>query len=244
MEETISLIEIINLLKKRIFLILGTTLLGAICALIFSFYFITPTYTASNQLLVNPIKSVEQTVNQFNDLQTDIQMISTYKDILKGPIILNEVQKRLKTPLTTQEIAGKITIETQPNSKVFAIKIIDSDAKRAATLANLISIVFQEKIGELMQIDNVHSISSAEVNLKPVGPNKPLNILVGAIVGFMIGIGLSFLLEFLNLKVRDEAYLINHLDLTNLGTLSVIVEDGTEQYSHTTSLTRSTRFKK
>lgn len=244
MEETISLIEIINLLRKRFFLILGTTLLGALCAFIFSFYFITPTYTASNQLLVNPIKSDEQAANQFNDLQTDIQMISTYKDILKGPIILNEVQKRLETPLSTQAIASKITIETQPNSKVFAIKIIDSDAKRAATLANLISDVFQEKIGELMRIDNVHSISSAEVNLQPVGPNKTLNILIGTIIGLIMGIGFSFLLEFLNLKVRDETYLINHLDLTHLGTLSVIVEDGAGQQSSNLALTRSTRFKK
>lgn len=244
MEETISLIEIINLLKKRFFLIIGMTLLGASCAFIFSFYFITPTYTANNQLLVNPIKSDEQAASQFNDLQTDIQMISTYKDILKGPVILNEVQKRLNTSLTTQEIAGKITVETQPNSKVFSIKIIDSDAKRAAKLANLISEVFQEKIGELMRIDNVHSISSAEVNPYPVSPNKMLNTLIGAVVGFMLGVGCSFLLEFLNLRVRDETYLVNHLALTNLGTISLMSDEEMEQHSIYTELTRSTKFKR
>lgn len=95
-----------------------------------------------------------------------------------------------------------------------------------------------------MRIDNVHSISSAEVNLQPVGPNKTLNILIGTIIGLMMGIGFSFLLEFLNLKVRDETYLINHLDLTHLGTLSVIVEDGAGQQSSNLALTRSTRFKK
>lgn len=221
MEENISLVEMIQLLRKHLFLILVTSLVGLGCALVFTLFFITPTYTASNQLLVNPI-TAEDSTTQYNDLQTDIQMISTYKDILKGPVILNEVKNRLATPMTTQQIANKITVETQPNSKVFSIKITDSDPKRAATLANLISDVFQEKIGELMRIDTVNSISSAEVNLNPVSPNKTINIVIGAILGFMAGVAIAFLLEYLNLRVRNEQYLSNTFDLLNLGSVNFI----------------------
>ena len=60
MEETISLKELFQTLKKRMSLIVIITVLAVMVAGIISFFIITPIYQASTQLLVNQAKN-EQT---------------------------------------------------------------------------------------------------------------------------------------------------------------------------------------
>ena len=94
MEETISLKELFQTLKKRIGLIVVITALAVIVSGIVSFFMITPIYQASTQLLVNQAKS-EQTEYNTNTVQTNLQLINTYNVIIKSPAILDKVADQL-----------------------------------------------------------------------------------------------------------------------------------------------------
>ena len=61
MEETISLKELFQTLKKRMSLIVLITAIAVMVSGIVSFFIITPIYQSSTQLLVNQAKS-EQTI--------------------------------------------------------------------------------------------------------------------------------------------------------------------------------------
>ncbi|WP_244997847.1 Wzz/FepE/Etk N-terminal domain-containing protein, partial [Bacillus paranthracis] len=56
MEETISLKELFHILKKRLAMILVITFGVAIVSAIISFFFMTPIYQSSTQILVNQKK--------------------------------------------------------------------------------------------------------------------------------------------------------------------------------------------
>lgn len=93
MEETINLSELFEVIRKRVVLIICGGLVGIILAAVLTYFFITPQFNSSTQLLVNRAKDESQVATQWNDLQTDVQMINTYKDIIKGPVILEDVRK-------------------------------------------------------------------------------------------------------------------------------------------------------
>ena len=59
MEETISLQEIFQTLRKRILLIFSITFLAASFSGVLSYFYITPIYETSTQLLINQ-ESTEQ----------------------------------------------------------------------------------------------------------------------------------------------------------------------------------------
>lgn len=241
MEETINLLELFEVIRKRMVLIIGGGLAGIILAAVITYFFITPQFNSSTQLLVNRAKDESQVATQWNDLQTDVQMINTYKDIIKGPVILEDVRKKLSTTSSVEQLASKIEIITQQNSQVFTIKVTDSDPYKAADIANTVAAVFQEKIGGIMSVQNVTQISSAHPNTSQVSPKPMLNILIGFIVGIMGMVGVSFLLEFMDKTVRDEKFISETLGWTNLGTISEMNFDELNAKSPSSIVSRRTK---
>jgi capsular exopolysaccharide synthesis family protein len=62
---------------------------------------------------------------------------------------------------------------------------------------------FQENVEKQMpKTTMVEIIQHAEVNDRPVRPNKPLNIALGIIIGLVVGVGLAFFIEYLDTSVK------------------------------------------
>src|SRR5699024_7206142 len=124
------------------------------------------------------------------DITKNLQMINTYKELIKGPAILNDVQETLKSNLTTKQLANKISITSPEGALVFLVTVTDADPYKAAEIANAIATTFQNEIGDIMNsVDNVAITYQAIPNVTPISPNIPLNLIIGLLVGAMIGIG-------------------------------------------------------
>ncbi|MBY0097333.1 YveK family protein [Mesobacillus maritimus] len=230
MEETISLKELLQTLKKRLALILAITLTAVIISGVVSFFFLTPIYQASTQLLVNQKKNDQAMLNT-NELQTNLQLINTYNVIIKSPAILDLVAKELGTGLTAQQLNGKITVSNESESQVVNISVQDEDPTMAADIANTVATVFSKEIVELMSVDNVSILSPAVVTdgQAPIKPQPLLNIAIALVVGLMAGVGLAFLLEYFDNTVKNEQDVEKNLGLPILGVISVIDETKMEE---------------
>jgi capsular polysaccharide biosynthesis protein len=223
MEEEISLVELFNIIKKRLGLIINLTLGGLLVVAFYTFFIATPEYSSTTQLLVNRTQQTD--VIQRSDIDTNVQLINTYKDIIKGPVILDEVREDLTLDLSHSQLSSKITISNETNSQVFSIRVNDTNPYNAATIANTTASVFQENLDEIMNVDNVTIISQAEPNINPISPNHILNLAIGVILGGMIGVGLAFLIEFLDNTVKDEKFIVEELGWTSLGRISEMSAD-------------------
>ena len=225
MEETISLKELLQTLRKRLALILAISLTAVIISAVVSFFFLTPIYQASTQLLVNQKKN-DQVMLNTNELQTNLQLINTYNVIIKSPAILDIVAKDLGTGLTASQINGKITVGSEADSQVVNISVQDEDPNMAAEIANTIANVFSTEIVNIMNVDNVSILAKATVTdgQAPIKPQPLLNIAIALVVGLMAGVGLAFLLEYLDNTVKNEQDVEKVLELPILGVISVIEE--------------------
>ena len=223
MEETISLKELFQTLKKRMSIIVIITALAVIASGIISYFVITPIYQSSTQLLVNQAKS-DQAIFTPNEVQTDLQLINTYNVIIKSPAILDKVVNQLNTDLTTAQLNEKITVQSESNSQVVNLTVQDSDPQMAAVIANTTAQVFQQEIVKIMNVDNVSILAKATVpdQSSPVKPQPLLNIAIGLVVGLMAGVGLAFLLEYLDSTVKNESDTENLLQLPVLGSIAIM----------------------
>ena len=75
-----------------------------------------------------------------------------------------------------------------------------------------------------MKADNIHILSKAEVTdgQAPIKPQPLLNIAIAMVVGLMAGVGLAFLLEYLDNTVKNEQDVEKTLGLPLLGVIAQI----------------------
>src|SRR5699024_5964567 len=195
MEEEISLVELFGILKKHIRVVILTTVLTAVIAAIYTFFLVTPKYQSSTEMLVSHSSdSTTQNVTQ-QDINTSIQLINTYSDIIRNNVILDPVIEELNLDMTPKELRENISVQTENNSQVFSIQVQNENPYQASEIANTTADFFQEEIYEIMNVDNVTVISSAIPNVNPVSPNNLLNIIIGVLLGGMIGVGIIFVYE-------------------------------------------------
>ncbi|WNF22671.1 Wzz/FepE/Etk N-terminal domain-containing protein [Mesobacillus jeotgali] len=223
MEETISLKELLQTLRKRMNLILTITLLAILVSGIISYFLLTPIYQASTQLLVNQSKN-EQSMYNYNEVQTNLQLINTYNVIIKSPAILDLVINELDLNMTTAELNGKINVASEKNSQVVNISVQDPNANQAAEIANKTAEIFTREISNIMNVDNVSILAKATVGEKqsPIKPKPLLNIAIALVVGLMAGVGLAFLLEYFDNTIKTEQDIEKILELPVLGAITTI----------------------
>lgn len=223
MEETISLQELFATLKKHIWLILMSMVAAITIAAVISFLLLTPIYQASTQILVNQEKT-DQAAFTSQDIQTNVQLINTYNVIMKSPAILSIVKENLELTESVGQINEKLAISSEQNSQVITLTVQDEDPFRAEQIANMTAEVFQQEIVNLMSVDNVNILAPANVgeNPSPVKPNPMLNMAIAAVIGLMLGVGIAFLLEYLDTTVKTTQDVENLTGYPVIGMIATI----------------------
>lgn len=219
MEDEISLGEIFVIIKKKLVLIISLAMVGLSLSAAYTFYLVTPSYNATTQLLVNH-KAESGSEIQLEDINTNVQMINTYKDIIKGPVILELVQGKLEPGYSVGQLAGMVSIDSNTDSQVFSLTITTTNPTEATVIANEIATTFQSNIGEIMNVENVTIISKATVNPNPISPNIPMNLVLGMLVGAMLGVGIAFLLHFTDNTIKDSQFIWQIIGWEDIGVIS------------------------
>ncbi|MDN4071757.1 YveK family protein [Fictibacillus terranigra] len=219
MEETINLKEIYQTIRKRLLIIALITIAAVAISGIVSYFVLTPIYQSSTQILVNQERKKD--VPDYNQVQTNVQMVNTYSVIIKSPAILSKVINNLNLNTTVEELTNKLTINSEQESQVFNVTVQDPDPAMAVKIANNIATTFKDEIPSIMKIDNVSILSKAELkeNPSPVKPNPMMNMAIALVIGLMAGAGLAFLLEYLDNTLKTEQDIENFLELPVLGAI-------------------------
>lgn len=222
MEETISLQEIIEVIKKHMKLIASVTIGAIIIAAIVSYIILTPIYESSTQFIVNDSDRYPNQEAQIDSgvIRTNVELINTYNVIITSNAVLDDVIENLNLTYNTGILKDKISVSSEENSQVVTVTVKDPDPYLATEIANEVVAVFQQLVPEIMNVDNVKVLTEAETadNPSPVEPRPSLNMAIALVLGLMVGIGIAFLIEYLDTKVRKEKD-ITDLGLTVVGTV-------------------------
>lgn len=225
MEETISLKEIFEVIKKRFLLIMTFVIGAALLAAIVSFFVLTKQYEAQSQFIVNQAESDSREQYDLNSVRVNVEYINTYNVILRSNVILEEVIEKEGLSYTPDNLKSKIAVSSEEGSQVVNVTVTDTDPAVAVDISNALVATFQEQIVDIMNVDNVKVIARAEYveDPAPVSPNPKLNIAIAIVLGGMVGVGIAFLLEYLDTTVTTETD-IEKLGLPLLGVISHINE--------------------
>lgn len=222
MEKTI--LDYINLIKKRLWLITIFVLISCATTFYVSKNFVVPVYSASGQLLVNNVSNTASG-NYLNELNFSLNLIESYKEILKSPTIMKSVvAAHPEFNLTEGQLSEKLNIRTSDKSQVINISVEDESYTKAAGIVNAVSQTFIRNLPVLMKLDNVTFLTPADLTERPAPVNSGfiMNIVISFVVALMAALGIILLMETLNNTLRTEKEAELDLGLPIIGTIPVI----------------------
>lgn len=217
MESTLDLSKIFGILRKNLKLLIILPLLGLVISAIISFFFLDAKYQASTQVLVNQKQSDSQMLAQ--EVQSNIQLVNTYAEIVKSPRILEKVAKELNGNYSASEILNMISVSNEAESQVLNIDVESKSSNDSEKIANKIADVFSKEVPDIMSVDNVSILSKANETGHKVGPKPLINIVMGIIVGLIISILIIFIKELFDKRIKSEEDVENELELPVLGSI-------------------------
>lgn len=217
MEKTIDLSNFFAALKKNIKLLIILPLLFLVIGLLISFFLIQPRYAATSQVLVSQNETNNEIMAQ--QVQSNIQLVKTYSEIIKSPRILDKVSKELNGKYSEKELFNMLTVNNQAESQIMNITIESKSKKDASKIANTVSKVFSKDASKIMNIDNVSTLSKAE-NAKKVAPKPIINGLVGLLLGLIVALIIITMKELLDKRIKTENDVQESLGLPVLGSIS------------------------
>lgn len=237
--------EILGILRKRRGIIIWTTIICAVLTFFTSVFLISPKYSSNTDILVN--RKVNNQENAQAQIQADVQMISTYKDIITSPTILNTVSDQLSTRgynMNAADIKNCINISNQQNSQVFTVTVETKNPNLSALIANTVADVFKKKVKTIMSVNNVSILSKAVANSNPVSPKIPLATLAGIVAGLLLGLILAFAIDGLDRTVDNESFITKELGLNDLGIINEIPANKVKKMLMTSHSAKGSRRKR
>lgn len=224
-ELEIDLLELFYYLKKKIVIILAAFVACAMVGFIFSQLFITPKYTASTRVYV--LNRSNETSVVSSDFALSNYMISDYQVLITGQNVTKEVVSRLGLDMTYQELAEKISVTAPDNTRVLQISVTDTNAQRAASIANTVREVAGSQIKEIMDVDAVNLVYAAEVPEEQSSPNVMKNTVLAAALGLIAAVGILAVIFIMDDTIRTEEDVERYLELSTLGVIPMSSELGT-----------------
>ncbi|MEQ7790536.1 YveK family protein [Staphylococcus nepalensis] len=217
MESTFDLSKILGILRKNLKLLIILPFLGLVISVIISFFFLDAKYQASTQVLVNQKESDSQMMAQ--EVQSNIQLVNTYSEIVKSPRILDKVSKELDRKYSSSELLGMLTVNNQAESQVLNIDVVSKNGNDSKKIANKIAEVFSDEVPDIMSVDNVSVLSTADDTVTQVAPKTMVNLVIGLVIGLVIALLIIFIIEMFDKRIKTEEDVEKELGVPVLGSI-------------------------
>ncbi|WP_302652637.1 YveK family protein [uncultured Clostridium sp.] len=217
-EQVISISEIIDAVKKRWKIIALCTLIATLLSGIFSFFIIAPTYEASTKVFIGKEESSVENYN-YNDITMYQKLLKTYSELIKTKDLINRSITNSEYELEVEDVLNNVSVTTVADTQMIQIAYKSTSPNIAKNMLENITNEFITTSQELVPNGNVRVLETVELPEEPVAPNKKMNIAIAFILGMMVGLGIVFLLEYLDNTYKNKEQLEKDLDIPVLGVI-------------------------
>lgn len=217
MQEEISLKELYQIAKKHIFTLLLATLAGVLVSVLVMMFFVTPQYSSQAQLLVNQQQATQAPI-QYNEIQSNIQLINTYRDIITGHSVLSQVSESLDGNYSPNILREAISVTQSQNSQAFYVTATMETAEEAQMVVSEVVSTFESTVNEVYGAENasIFVLSPASFNPNKVSPSLIMYALIGAVIGLALSVVAILVIELMDTTIKDDDFLAQQ-GMINLG---------------------------
>lgn len=194
-----TLLELFQLLKKHLQLVITLPVVCAIAMGIVSFVAMDNTYTATTTMYVRANNTDDNGQMNYNDLSASQMLSNDIATLLDS----DSVKSGAANELGLADLDDyKVSVSSETTTRVITLSVTGTDAKETAkvakAMASSVSTVAQN-VGAAQSINVIDEAKTPEV---PSGPKRTLYIAVAFLAGIFIAVAYVVLADMLNTRIR------------------------------------------
>lgn len=201
-EDVLSFKELLQVVRRRLWLVVLLALLMSGAAMAYSLLLQTPKYEATIKILVGQASGNPDTRSSLGDeVQGLLQLTGTMAEAVDTRSVADRVITELNLTTTPQEFSLNLNAQQIPETQFVEVTYADPNPAQAQQIANTTGEEFSQKVSEVSPSANAVTATVWERAELPETPSSPRPLLYGLLAfsfGAMIGVSLAFLLEYLD----------------------------------------------
>jgi len=216
----VDLLEIINILAGRFWMILGVGLLAAAIGFVISMFLLTPTYESTTKIYI--LNKSESTTVTYSDVQMGTQLTKDYAELINSRYVLEAVIQELSLAETEyKDLLKKVSVDTPADTRIVSITVTDTNPQQARDIANCIREVAGEHIQNVMDIDAVNVVEEANMPTTKAGPSVLKWTLLGGVLGVFLICAIVLVHYLLDDTIKSSEDVEKYLGLSTLALIPI-----------------------
>ena len=222
-EIEIDVLELFHVLLDKIWVIILAGAVAALAVVAATILFITPQYQSTTKMYVLSKQDSNTLTSQ--DMQTSLSLTKDYAELIKSRTVTEGVITQLNIDMTHEQLLSKITVDSATDTRILSISVRDADPYVACEIANAIRDVAANHIKNVMDIDAVNVVETANIPENKISPSIKKNGLVGGVAGVAIAIAIILITYLSNDTIKTQEDVERYLGLSTLGTIPMSEAD-------------------
>ena len=220
----IDLLEIINVLLVRFWIIAGVGLLAAAAGFAVSKFVVTPTYESTTKIYI--LNKSESTTVTYSDVQMGTQLTKDYAELINSRYVLEEVIEELSlADIEYEDLLDQVSVHTPTDTRIVSITVTDTEPQQAMEIADCIMEVAGEHIQNVMDIDAVNVVEEANLPTEKAGPSVAKWTLISGIIGVFLVCVIVLVHYLLDDTIKTSEDVERYLGLSTLALIPVAVDE-------------------
>ena len=222
-EIEIDVLELFHVLLDKIWVIILAGAVAALAVVAATILFITPQYQSTTKMYVLSKQDSNTLTSQ--DMQTSLSLTKDYAELIKSRTVTEGVITQLNLDMTHEQLLSKMTVDSATDTRILSISVRDADPYVACEIANAIRDVAANHIKNVMDIDAVNVVETANIPENKISPSIKKNGLVGGVAGVAIAIAIILITYLSNDTIKTQEDVERYLGLSTLGTIPMTEAD-------------------
>lgn len=218
-EIEIDLREVFILLLSKAWLIALVGMLTAIIGFALSAFVIAPTFESTSKIYILN-KQQENTVT-YSDVQLGTQLTKDYAQLITSRLVLEKVIEDLNLTeinedLDYEAMLDKVEVTTPTDTRILSITVTDTDPVLAMEIANSVREAAAVHIKNVMDIEAVNVVETANLPMEKAGPSIAKWTLIGGCIGAFLVMAVILLIFFMDDTIKNSDDVEKYLGLSTL----------------------------
>lgn len=214
-EIEIDLREIVGLMLGKLWLIILAGITVGLLAIVGTMLFISPTYESTTKIYVLNRQNSETITS--SDMQSSLYLTKDYVEMIKSRTVTEGVIAKLGIDLTHEQLLKKMDVSSTTDTRVISITITDIDPYRASEIANAVREISAAHIKEVMEVEAVNVVDTANIPVHKAGPSIKKNGVIGGMLGCILAAGIILLIYLMNDTIQTQEDVERYLGLSVIG---------------------------
>lgn len=214
--QNITLVDIVNLLIRRLKWLLIGLVVGALLLSMYTVLLVDDRYTSSVSLYVKNAEDPKDGIATINNLYAAQMLTNSYVIILQDPETLQKMAKRMTVSASVEDIYHALKIETTEDTAIITVSATTNDAILSQAICQALCDVAPEMLSDIVGAGAVHTLGEVPTAVK-TGPNALKNGLLGGAFGLLLAAAVVFVVYLCDTTVKSKEEIQRMTDLPILG---------------------------